>query len=280
MTFFDRQYRLTIQGDQIGAPEAPYFIPLHISFSIEKTDLETQNTARMTIWNLNERHIAMLKSNNCYVSLRAGYGNMMPLIFAGTVSSCKTSEDGSDWKTEIEVIDNLREVQDTYVKLSFSGTVCWKSIINSAADQMGITVDYSYNASCTDVTDYSYIGPVSTVLSKACKCSGLSWSIQNGVLQVKKIGDCMNLSVFVLSQDTGLVGSPVEVTVSDDEDKNTTEHGWDVEYLMNAAIQVSDYVMLKAKHVTGLFTVYSVQIEGDNLSGSWTCKARLMEVKS
>ena len=32
---------------------------------------------------------------------------------------------------------------------------------------------------------YSYVGPARNVLTKACETSGLVWSINNGVLQVK-----------------------------------------------------------------------------------------------
>lgn len=56
-------------------------------------------------------------------------------------------------------------------------------------------------------------------------------------------------------------------------------YGWDVEYLMNAAIDIDDYVHLKSKYVEGYFRVYSVTIDGDNMEGSWTCTARLLEVK-
>ena len=47
---------------------------------------------------------------------------------------------------------------------------------------------------------------------------------------------------------------------------------------MNAAINIDDYVKLESKMVTGFFRVYSLEIEGDNVEGSWTCTARLLEV--
>ena len=47
---------------------------------------------------------------------------------------------------------------------------------------------------------------------------------------------------------------------------------------MNAAINIDDYVKLESKMVTGFFRVYSLEIEGDNVEGSWACTARLLEV--
>ena len=50
---FGRSYRLMIGpagGSGFETSE------LHIAFSLEKTDLETSNTARLDIWNLNDEH--------------------------------------------------------------------------------------------------------------------------------------------------------------------------------------------------------------------------------
>ena len=94
---------------------------------------------------------------------------------------------------------------------------------------------------------------------------------------MKKPGDTMSREVYELSPETGLIGIPERVQISN-EDKGYS-YGWDVEYLMNAAIDIDDYVHLKSKYVEGYFRVYSVTIDGDNMEGSWTCTARLLEVK-
>ena len=109
---FDREYRLAAgkaggMGFEIGEKSKSQPVPLHINFSIERTDLETQNTGRVTVWNLNQEHLATLDEKDCVLSLKAGYGSRMPLIFAGIVTNCVTTHDGADRKTEIEVVDNL-----------------------------------------------------------------------------------------------------------------------------------------------------------------------------
>ena len=161
---------------------------------------------------------------------------------------------------------------------AYSGAVNCKTLIQDTADQMGVTVSFSYNAEFKDIPNgYSYVGPARNVLTKACETSGLVWSINNGVLQVKKPGDTMSREVYELSAETGLLGLPERVQISN-EDKGYS-YGWDVEYLMNAAIGLDDYVYLNSKMVKGYFRVYSVRIEGDNMEGSWSCTARLLEVK-
>lgn len=278
MKHWDRQYRLSAgkagsAGFQIGEGDRP----LHISFSCERADTDSSNTAKVSIWNLNPQHLAELNKDDCVVVLRAGYGTVMPLIFTGIVTFAKTKKDGSDMVTEIELVDDRVELRDTYVSVSYSGSVNCKKLIEDTAAQMGVAVSFSYNADFKDIPNgYSYVGPARNVLTKACNTSGLVWSINNGVLQVKKPGDTMSREVYELSADTGLINTPERVQISKDDD--SYEYGWDVEFLMNAAINVDDYVYLNSIYVKGYFRVYSICIEGDNFDGTWTCTARLLEV--
>ena len=263
---FDREYRLAAgkaggMGFEIGEKSKSQPVPLHINFSIERTDLETQNTGRVTVWNLNKEHLATLDEKDCVLSLKAGYGSRMPLIFAGIVTNCVTTNDGADRKTEIEVVDNLVEIRDTYVTISYVGTVNWKTIFDDVANR------------------FSFVGLARDIMTKGCACCGLVWSLQNGVMQVKKPGDVMSREVFVLSEDSGLLGIPARVTEANSETSDKTSIGWEVEFFLNGAIHIDDYVKLESKTVTGYFRVAKLTQAGDNISGDWTCTARLMEVQ-
>ncbi len=281
---FDRQYRLAAgpaggNGFEIGAVSYEQPIPLHINFSFQKADLKTQNTGKIDVWNLNPSHLAMLNEKNCCVSMRAGYGNNLSLIFAGIVSYASTAIDGSDRKTEIEVVDNLIQVRDTYISVSYNGTVNWKKIFDDVAAQMGVAISYSYNVTFVDIENgFSFVGKACDIMTKGCNCCGLAWSIQNGVMQVKQPGDVMSREVYRISTDTGMIGIPSRVVIEDDKDSGKKLRGWDVEYLLNGSINIDDYVRLESSVVTGYFRVYSIEISGDNLSGDWVCKARVLEV--
>ena len=276
---FDRQYRLAAgpaggAGFEVGETSTAQPVALHVNFSLQKSDLETQNTGRVTLWNLNPSQLAVLNEKDCVVSLKAGYGSKLALIFAGIVSYVSTTIDSADRKTEIEVIDNLVEIRDTYVSVSYNGTVNWKIIFDDVAAQMGVAVSYSYNAEFVDISNgFSFVGLARDIMTKGCKCCNLSWSIQNGVMQVKKPGDVMSREVYVLSPDTGLLGIPARVVITQDEATGKNTLGWDVEYFLNGAINIDDYVKLESETVTGYFRVYSLEISGDNVSGDWICKA-------
>ena len=282
---FNRQYRMSAgpaggTGFEIGETSKEQPVALHINFSLQKSDLETQNTGRVTVWNLNKSELAVLDEVDCCVALKAGYGKNLALIFAGIVSHVSTSIDSADRKTEIEVIDNLIEIRDTYVSVAYNGTVNWKTIFDDVAAQMGVAVSYSYNAEFVGIHNgFSFVGLARDIMTKGCKCCNLDWSLQNGVMQVKRPGDVMSKEVYLLSPDTGLLGIPPRADITQDEATGENTIGWDVEYLMNGAINIDDYVKLESELVKGYFRVYSLEISGDNVSGDWTCRARLLEVK-
>lgn len=284
MRNFDRQYRFSAgpaggTGFEVGATSREQPTALHISFSIQKADTESQNTGKITLWNLSPAQLATLNEKDCVVVLKAGYGSHMPLVFTGAVSFVQTSIDGADRMTEIEAVDGRIEIRDTYVSVSYSGVINTKTVIDDIAKEMGVTVTYSYNAEFVDLPNgFSFVGQAKNALDKACASSGLSWSFQNGILQVKKLKDTMSQEVFLLTPETGLINVPKKVSISA-EDKNAKDQtGWDVDYLMNAAINIDDYVRVESIAVTGYFRVYSIEIEGDNIEGSWMCTARLLEV--
>lgn len=277
---FNRQYRMSFgqagsAGVEIGA-ESLNHPALHISFSLQKSDLETQNTAKIEVWNLSDSHLATLEKTGCVVALKAGYNNRLSLIFAGAVSFVSTVRDGGDYKTKIEVVDNLVEARNTYVTVAYKGFVSWKKIFDDVAANMGVTVVYGQRLHFNTMGNgFSYAGLAKNILTKGCNSNGLSWSIQNGVLQIKKKGDAINRQGYELSAATGLIGSPEKVTITDKEDSKKTETGWDCTFFLNGAINVNDYVFLNSRRVRGYFYVYSLEISGDSLSGDWVCKARL-----
>lgn len=139
---------------------------------------------------------------------------------------------------------------------------------------------HSYNAEFADIANgFSFVGLARDIMTKGCACCGLVWSLQNGVMQVKKPGDVMSREVFVLSEDSGLLGIPARVTEANSETSDKTSIGWEVEFFLNGAIHIDDYVKLESKTVTGYFRVAKLTQAGDNVSGDWTCTARLMEVQ-
>ncbi len=292
---FDRQYRLKAGvagslGFEVGAPSYPHNTALHISFSLEKTDASSLNTSKITLWNLNDTQINTLARTNCSIELCAGYGSQRPCLFRGTVTNAVTDLDGADRMTEIEAIDGFAEIKDTFVTMSYRGKTKVKVVLEATAEKLSLPVVYSKSArkmvsEAEFSWGYCYVGAAKNVLNAACNVAKLSWSIQNGTLQVRKVGEPITNTAQVISASTGLIGVPKKIynsAVAAGENTGSSLQdslfGYEVVYLLNGAIGVNDLVKLESETVTGIFRVYKLTVDGDNLEGDWQCTAQLVEV--
>ena len=272
-------------GFQIGQTSTENPHALHISFSIEKSTSETANTAKVQIWNLSPANLSILDTKDCVIELQAGYANHIALILAGNVVTSSTEMDGADRMTELEVVDGRVALRDTYVEISRSGRVDSKEVFDEIAGAMGVSVIYSKGCKFKVLPHgFSFVGPAKTALKKLCKTCGLSWSIQNSVLQIRKPNEPITTRAYLLSSDTGLLEVPKRITISSESydsssGKSNSQIGYEVKYFLNGAIGVNDYVRLESDKVRGYFRVYKLTIDGDNLEGDWICTAQLLEVK-
>jgi len=282
MKHFDRQYRFAAgpaggEGFEVGATTRESPSALRIRFLVDKCETETPNVAVVSLWNLNPEQLAILNEKDCIVTLRAGYGGHMPLIFIGCITYVQTSLDKGDRETHMEIVDGRIELRDSYVSLSYAGTINTKKIIEDVAAAMGITLLFSHNAEFHDLPrGFSFIGPSRVALDKACASSGLQWTIQNGVLHVKMLRDAMTRQVYLLDADSGLLGIPKKINYGADNADDEDQSGYIAEYLLNGAIGIGDFVRLESAVAKGYFRVKSVEMRGDNIKGDWKCTAKLI----
>lgn len=250
---------------------------LKINFSLSKTEDETCNNITIQIWNLNEQHKAILDKKDCVVTLYAGYEGDIKHVFTGYVVFCTGEKDGADYRTELTVVDGRVECRDTTISKTYGGSTNSKNIFDDIATEMGIPVKYSDDVEHFDVDDYSFIGNATASLDEMCETGGLSWSIQDGELQIKKKFGVMNSTAYTLSSETGLIGCPKKVRLSSENSIDNDQYGYEVTFFMNADIKISDYVYLDSKKVKGYFRVSQISMSGSNLDGDWTCTATLLE---
>ncbi len=294
MKLFDRQARVAVgsaggTGFEVGAA-AGDGIPLHIKFSIEKADVESPNTGKVCIWNLNDGHLAELEAEDCTVIVRAGYGNNLSVAFSGTATHVVTSKEGADRMTEIEVADGMVELRDTGMSVSYAEGTSTETIYREVAERMGMPLGSSPGAAGRATVlgnGFSFVGSAKNLLKRLARMDGTGWSIQDGTLQVTGPGEPVSLSCYELNAGSGLTGVPKRVNGSASSGsaagtgtgKEGTRLGWEITYLMNLNIGVNSLVHLTSKAVTGYFRVQKVSVEGDNYEGDWQCRAVLLEVE-
>lgn len=295
MANWDRQYRLRAgvegsKGFEIGEPDKTTNLAIHINFTIEKSDSTTLNTTKIKLWNLNKEQINILTQTGCQIDITAGYGASRPVVFRGTVSNVNESLDGADRLVEIEAVDGFAELSETVVSVSYSGKISAAKILKDAADKLNLPV--SYSATAQEILErsyfsngYSFVGYAQYVLDDACSKASLMWTIQNGVLQVRRSSEGISTALHKLNKDTGLINIPKRVystqTANTDSSIDTTSdmlYGYEIEYFMNGAIGIGDRVYVESSLVKGVYMVSKLQIEGDNIEGNWQCTAQITEV--
>ena len=269
-----------MEGFEIGETSVQTPTPLHINFSIQKADTSgEQNVGRISVWNLNDEHLSMLHEKDCIVTLRAGYGSHMPLIFVGAITFVETAEDGADRETKIEASDGRIAIRDSYISVSYSGNVSTKKVIDDVITEMGVSLAVSHNAEFDSLPNgFSYVGKAAGALDKLCATNGHDWQIQNGVLNIKNRCDTMTREAYLISPETGLVGIPKKIMIGQDG-KSDGQPGYEVVYLLNGAIGIGDYIRLESSKVQGYFRIHTVEHSGDsNGEGGWVSQSQILEV--
>lgn len=210
---FDRVASLVI-GKSGG--KGRELVGLRIAFEIEKGATDTPNKSTVRVWNLAPATRKTVEAVGAAVILKAGYAQDAGLvtIFTGTVTRATTTRDGPDWVTEIELADGVLEYRDTKASVSFAPGATTLQVVSDLAARFGLPV----RALPTDVAakqypaGFAFVGRVRDGMNKACGFMGLEWSIQNGEIQVIKKGGVYRKLAYVLSPDTGLIGSPESET--------------------------------------------------------------------
>ena len=130
-------------GFLVGNVESADQIALKIDFEIEKADVKSPNTGKITIWNLSDDNLKILEQEKCIVELKAGYDMTMPLALVGAVASVTTSPDNADRQTELQVADGLISVRDIYITVSLNGVVKSQDLYALIANEMGLPIVFA-----------------------------------------------------------------------------------------------------------------------------------------
>lgn len=294
MSNWDRQYRLRAgvkgeKGFEVGEPDSKTNRAIHINFTIQKSDSTTLNTTKIKLWNLNSEQISILTKTGCSIEITAGYGTSRPVIFKGTVANVNESLDSADRLIEIEAVDGFASLSETTVSLSYSGKISTLKVFKDVANQLNLPVCYSATAQTTLENSYfsngySFVGYAQYVLDDICELTSLMWTIQDGVLQIRKSSEGISTTIHKINKETGLINVPQRVYSSSTSNTDTTTdtvsdmlYGYEIEYFLDGSIGIGDRVYVESKIVTGIYMVSDLTIEGDNLEGNWQCTAKIVE---
>jgi len=284
---------------------------LRIAFSIQKGSTQSPNKCAVRVWNAAPETRALIEAIGNVLILKAGYKEDVGAvtIFAGDVIRAITMREGPDWITEVELQDGLIEFRDAKCTVSFGPGATTAQVISDLAVRFGLPV----RPMPTDVASkqysagFAFVGRVRDGLTKACDHMALEWSIQNREVQIIKKGGVLRQRAYLLSPETGMVGSPMqeaktmtekaasklgftatspgvrttfELNREGEFEKMLMVLGYKVITLLQPLIEPGGYVQVKSKSIRGeFFRVEEVVHNGDTHSTEWHTELTLRYVK-
>ena len=284
---------------------------LRIAFSIQKGATKSPNKCTVKVWNTSPETRAMIEVIGNVMILKAGYTEDIgaKTIFSGNVTRTLTVREGPDWITELEMEDGFLEFRDAKVSLSFGKGATTQQVVTAISKKFGLPVRPmpADIARKQYTAGFAFVGRVRDAMDKACEHSGLEWSIQNREIQIIKKGGVFKQKAYLLSADTGLIGSPMQesktmtekaaakegITADQPGVRKTTERdkdgdvqqmlrvlGYKVKTLLQPLVEPGGYVQVKSKGVDGeFFRVEELTRTGDTHGNEWHTELTLRYVK-
>lgn len=261
---------------------------IDFSFAIEKSLRHEPNKATITPYNLSAAHRRQIEQLNVYtrpgatgtshaqgrirVELEVGYQEARFLLFRGDLRT-GLSERPGEWQTKIEGEDGGRAILWARVNRSYQPGTPVATALRDCAEAMGVGVgnlaDYSdvrlEGGSNLFTMGTVLTGPAPDELHGLCRSLGLTYSVQNGVLQFIRRGQALQAQTVVLrsgtaqSAGTGLVEIPTRQP--------------DGTIIVKALIQPELYpgrqVQIDTDNVRGFYRIYKAKYAGDTSTPDW-----------
>lgn len=208
-----RNYSLTISGDNFATP-ITVGLPLTVEFDITRNTLTSANVCQIRIRNLNLIHRNAIRknvTNYSYpitnVTLRAGYGDNLPLIFTGNVSQAWSVREGVDYITQIECFDAGFAFVNGQCNLTFPANTPYQTIIAEVMGTLpGVTIGAvgNFPGATTKATTYS--GATVDILNQL---TGGGFFIDLGTGNALGNNETTMAAPLIIDASAGLLQTPV-----------------------------------------------------------------------
>lgn len=265
-----REVQLTVAKPQslfIQAPNAVVIKDMRVRFSIEKKIGKEPNSCTITITNLTEDTRAMFETTPLHVRLDAGYNGELERLFAGDLISGRSRQVDTDWETELQISDGARAYANARVNRSFKAGVTLRQCLSEVANSLGLKLPKLSGQEfdrqfATGVVLY---GLAQREMTRLLKPYGFLWSIQDGRLQILRKTEARKETALIISQDSGMVGSPDFGT----PEKKGKPAPLLVKSKLKPAATPGGLIQVKSDSINGNYRLNVVKHEGDNYGGAW-----------
>jgi hypothetical protein len=286
-TLFGRRWELIVDNLELTN--------LDFRFHVAKSTKAEPNKLDIQVVNMSPDHVAQVTkratskgSTGVNIRLSAGLGEDLHLIFDGDAREISTAQTSAERITTIAAHDGGRAFRESRISQSFAPGASITSAIVACARAMGIGIGNANEASAGASINglgaafpngITLAGRASDQLSRVTRAAGLTWSIQNSVLQLQKNGQPLQTTSVRIASDAGMVGSPsvdMDANVaSSDAKKKTKPTLVKVRTLIIPGIYPGRKVVLDTADYQGGYQVVEALFTGATDGNDWYIDAKL-----
>lgn len=266
MALFGRRWRVQVGELDVSS--------LDVAFTVKRSLRPRPGACELKVYNLDASHRAELTAaRRPVVQLSAGY-DPPPLLFRGDARKVEIERDGADWVAKVTAGDGEHAIRTARAAVSFAGGTSLADVIRALARSMGVgegNVSAAAASAAQQLPEGGVVrGPAAAELTRLCASAGLSWSVQDGVLQVLPVGRALSRVAVELAPDTGLVGSP-------ERGKGSAVKA---RALLIPDLVPGRLVSLRSGVVSGAYRIEDVEYTGDTKGDDWYADLTLRPPRS
>lgn len=277
LELFGRAVRLTLavpKSDSFFAlrslTNADVIEDMRVKFKIERSRESQPNTAQVVIHGLNSEHRAAFARKPLQVRLDAGYTSEgLSRVFQGDLLWGHSTKPTDTWITNLDLGDGARAYRHARGSRSFKAGTTIKTVVADLAGTMGLSVPGSIREAKEFAQQFgsgvSVQGPSRRSMNSMMKMGGHGWSIQDGGLQVLKPDAANSVQAILLSEATGVLGSPDYGPPKDPKKRPILT----IRSYLDPRIRPGSLLQVEMRDVQGLFVASKVIHEGDSLGAQW-----------
>lgn len=251
---------------------------LRMAFKVEKTLKAHPNQAELRIWNLaKDSRAKMLK--DLAVTIQAGYQEDISLIFSGTMRKVDHPQVGPDIITRARIGDGDKEIKKSKISTSFKGKATPEQVLKKLAEATGLKVGNALkkarqgdlSGALQEITTGVVLsGNPYEIMETTARNLGYDLSVQDGALIMLGSDETLDYSAYLLSAQTGLVGSPEQA-------ESSVVKGGIIKAvsLLNGQLIPGREVVLKSVQFNGSCRIEKVTFQGDTHGNEWFANLEL-----
>ena len=258
---FNRRVTLQLFADDGTSFRWP---DLRTSFRIEYAAERKPAKGRVEVFNQSASSRKWSQSQAIRVQLDAGYGSLSGVVFRGDVSRVSVERKPPEIVTTVEGGDGERAVSDTIVSISLGPNRSTADVLAAIVSALGLPTG-SLSALKTPrimLGGTTLNGPATQYLDQLADELDADWWIADGELQLMARNEALPGIAELVSPDTGLVGSPVELTKTRRNRTRVVGVKWRM--LLRPDARPGKLYQLAARDFAGLYVARKVILTGDS----------------